>query len=728
MSQVDDVEMWLGRIETAKKARYDAEAEWERNRQMIQASTYTDLPKPYARVWVNLMLSIVKTMVPNLYFKAPEFTCLPMRPQDEKTYLVAQEIINYYARTGQLKQQMKKVVLDALVCTYGVLKVGWVMEDVDLNLDVDPESGDREVTDDSEEMPLSSVQRNQIKGGIGLRPFQIRVSPWNFLRNRGSTSLKNASWVAERVFLPLQEVKNDPQYTNKSNLRSNAVPSMTASQTFGEGYILTERGTDQYTMEGRALSDPDEELVEMWEIWDRASEKRIVIARGGHKPLCFKDWPYDLDGRFPYIEVQFNDVPDEPYPISFCSSFREIISQINIISSYELEFVKRSVGHLGVDSNIVDEIEIERIRAGEPVGVVCSKGPPADAFAAVGGVPLNPDLKFVHAKAEANLETISGASDALRGGEAPAGQLATVAKLQATGTSLKVGEMQDIVSDAMIEWAEMVDMLAKQLCDKPTAIRISAEDGFSWKTFTQQDIKGRYEYGIIPGSMLPQNEDQQQQQALNLLNLSAPFIAPGSLQVNGAVLYNEVLRKYKFPNAKKILGIEPPPIPQDPTEENFDMLTGGSPPVSPKENLQQHKQVHMAYMQQYMQQPNADPAVVDRLMTHLQATDQMIQQQQMQQLQQLVQQKQLHDQLTGKAPAGPPGPGQPPPGAPPTGGPPGPAEQQPGPKRGPGNGGPLQPGPARPRLMTNKPPSMGHMLGQQQRSAPGAPGNGIGIH
>lgn len=713
MSQEEDVEKWLGRIEVAKRARYDAEAEWERNRQMMQASTYTDLPKPYARVWINLMLSIVRTMLPNLYFKAPEFTCLPMRPEDERTYRTAQEIINYYARTCGLKPEMKRVVMDALVCTYGILKVGWVMEDVDVDLDVE-DSGQKTITDNSEEFPLSSVKRDLFKGGVGLRPFNVRVSPWNFLRNRGSTSSKNASWVAERVFLPLQEVKDDPQYKNKGDLRSNAVPSMTASQTFGEGYILTERGTDQYTMEGRALSDPDEELVEMWEIWDRATQKRIVIARGCKKPLVYKDWPYDLDGRFPYIEVAFTNVPDEPYPIAYCTSFREIISQINIISSYELEFVKRSVGHLGVDSNVVDEIEVERIRAGEPLGVVCSKGPPADAFAAVGGVPINPDLKYVKAAARANLEEISGASDALRGGDAPAGQLATVAKLQATGTSVKVGEMQDVVSDAMIEWAEIVDMMAKQLCDKPTAIRIAAEDGFSWREFDKQSIKGRYEYGIIPGSMLPQNEDQQQQQALNLLNLSAPFIAPGSLQVNGAVLYSEVLRKYKFPNAKKILGIEPPPIPQDPTEENFDMLTGGEPPVSPQENLMQHKAVHMAYMQQLMQQ-QGDPAVINRVLNHLKATDAVIQQMA---IQQAIQQQQLHAALTGQPPPGAPPGAQPP-------GPPGGPEQQPGgPQRGPGNGGPMKPGPARPRLMTTKPPNMAHQLGQQQRSAPSV-GTGI---
>lgn len=705
---MEDVELWLGRIETAKRARHDAESEWDRNRQMMQASTYTDLPKPYSRVWVNLMLAIVRTMMPNLYYKAPEFTCLPMRPQDEKTYQTAQEIINYYARTCGLKPEMKRVVLDALVCTFGVLKVGWVMEEVDVSLDVE-EDGTNTVTDDSEERPLSVVKKDQFKIGVGLRPFNVRVSPWNFLRNRGSTSLKNASWVAERVFLPLQEVKDDPQYTNKGDLRSNAVPSMTSSQTFGEGYILTDQGTDQYTMEGRALVDPEEQLVEMWEIWDRATMKRIVIARGAKKPLVYKDWPYDLAGRFPYVEICFTNVPDEPYPIAYCTSFREIVSQINIMTSYELEFVKRSVGHLGVDGNLVDELEIEKMRSGEPLGVVISKGPPADAFQNVGGVPINPDLKWVHAKAEANLETISSVSDALRGGQAPQNELATVAKLQAAGTSNKIADMQDVVSDAMIEWAEIVDMLAKQLCDTETAIRIAAEDGFSWKKFTKQDIRGKYEYGIIAGSMLAQNEDVQQQQALNLLNLSAPFIAPGSLQVNGAVLYNEVLRKYHFPNAKKILGIEPPPVPQDPTEENFDMQTGGEPPVSPTENLQQHKQVHIAFLQQEMAKgPQADHELMQRILNHLKATDGMIQQQM---IQQAIQQQQIHAAMTGQPPPGASGPPQP--GAPPAG-----PERQPGspPQRGPGNGGPMRPGPARPRLLTNKPPNIGQMAGQQQRS------------
>lgn len=699
MTQEEIVQKWLGRVETAKQARSDVEEDWEKNRQMIQASTYTDAPKMYSRVWVNLMNSIVRTMVPNLYFKNPEFTTLPKREADERSYRTAQQMMNYYARTTGLKTEMKAVVRDALVCTFGALKVGWIFEEVDVSVELQ-EDGSKEVVDDSEEHPTIAARQVTLPAGIGSRPFCARVSPWNLLRNRGSTSIKNANWVAERIFLTREEVMADPQYQNKADLMTNAVPSVSATQTHGEGIISTDRGSDQYLEEARALADPDEQLVELWEIWDRISRKRIVVARGNRKPLVYKDWPMELEGRFPYIELMFSSVPDEPYPIAYCSVFREIVQEINIISSYELEFVKRATPHVAVDTNVVDEPSMEALRSGEPVGVVKVRGNVRDAVTNVGGASLNPDLKWVHVKAEENLQGISSVADFIRGGAADPGELATVAKLRVGALSMTVQEMQDVVADAMVEWAEDVDMMAKQFCDTPTAIRIAGEDGFSWKNFTKTDIAGRYEYQIVPGSTLPLNEDTAKKQALDVFNLSAPFIQPGSLAINGAQLFKELARFFKIPNIERILGLEKPPPPADPAEENFLIQEGGSPQVSPDEDFDQHRQIHVAWLQQLQQAPQPDTAMIQRLIDHLKATDQLQQQVMVQQL--------LKQQMMMQAAAGMAG---------------GPSERQPGSPiaRGPGNGGPANNGPIRPRMMSEQPPDLSHQISQAGRSQPNVP-------
>lgn len=683
-------QLWLDRIKNARTARTHCEEDWEENRRMINASSYIDRPSQYDRVWVNHMLSLTRIVVPLLYYKNPEFTCLPMREQDEPRYRVVQEAINHWAKVIKLKHPAKEAILDALVASFGCLKVGWVIEEVELKVAVD-EAGNKTVVDESKDIPLSAAQVHLVQAGIGSRPFTLRVSPWNIVRNVGSTSIKNASWVAERIFKRLGEVKKDKQYKHTKDLRPNATPMMEARDFSGDGMISMNQNGDDIAA-ARALIDPDDELVELWEIWDRSDPsepKRYVIAEGVDKPLLEDDWPYDLDGRFPYIELRLVDVPDEPYPVSFLSAVKELIRELNIISTYELDFVKRANPRVAYDKNVItDENEIQALKRGEPGNVLGINGDPNRAFAQVGGANLSPDLKWVHMKAQENLQLISGIGDIFRGGEAQPGELATVANIRSQALSVMVQDLQDRVSDMMVEWAEDIDMLAKEYCDKPEMIRITGQVGFSWTSFSKTDLQGKYEHQIVPGSLQPMNKEVELKQRLDFFNLVAPFINPMEMQINGKELVRAIAEVFPIKGLNKILMDEQPPPPAVPAEENFLIQEGGSPTVSPEEDFDEHLAIHTQWLEQLLSNPSVDPALIYRLKKHIVDTYQ-------EQLKQMALQ-QMMGQGMGM---GMGMPGQP--------------TQL---NRGPGNGGPANNNPIRPRLMSEQQPTTGGILSATNRS------------
>jgi hypothetical protein len=694
-TQEERTRFWVDRIKKAKQARSDQEKEWSENRDMCNSVSYRDTLSEHSRVWKPIFLSTLNVVVPHLVFRAPQFTALPKREEDARTYQIAEMHVNHAVAVTSLKRHAKQAVQDGLIASVGYLKVGYIVDHAKVKVKVDDESGNVEVVDESKGHGLSGLKVEERTIGVGSRPFTVRVSPWNLIRSRGSTSVHNAAWVAERIFMRHEEVRANPYFKNTANINSNSIPR-DELKGVNAAAVIASSSTDEAIEEGVALADPDDKLVELWEIWDRVNNKLMVVVDGHDKFLRDEPWPYDLNGAFPYVELQFIKISDIPYPIAFLSICKDLVREANIIASYELDHVKRATPIVTYDKNRTDEDTADQFAAGGPVRAIGVNGDPTNAFFVVGGAPLNADLKWVDMKNESDIDAGWGIPDFMRN-RSHNGESATLSDLKAQSAGVRIEDMIDTVSDWMVEWAQLIDMIGKQFADRETSIRITGKAGFTWGKFTKEDIAGEYEYQLVPGSLQPVNRDVMREEMLKLFNLLASFIDPAELKINGTALVRKILELWPMHGADKILNSEAPPPPADPAEENFLMSIGGNPVVSPQEDIQDHRNVHLSYVDELRRQPQPDEALIARVLDHVKQTDRM-------EVQLLVEQ-QMEQMAAAQAMGGM-------------------AERQPGqpgngPPRGKGAGGPAANGPVRPRQFNTETTSRAGVRASAQQPAPG---------
>lgn len=689
--------MWRERIRRAQRARAENEKDWAENRDMCDQSSYNDGPKsPFKRFYKNVMLSTMNIMVPSLYSKNPTFTALPKNDTSRSTYKATEMYVNWAAKETGLKWAAKDAMRDGLIATCSYLKVGYIIEPLKVEVEIS-DDGQVEAKDASEPQPLSVYKTQQRWGGKGSRPFTMRVSPFNLIRSRGSTSIKDAAWVAERVYIRLEEVKANKFLKNTSDLKPTALPF--GSDSDGGAQAMIRAGEDgQAVTEGMALSDPDDELVELWEVWDRVNGEYFVMADGHPKFLRAPGpWPFDLGGSFPYVEFQFIRITDVPYPKPYLSMIKEMAKQLNILSTYEMIHVKEAIPKTGYAEQMLDEADIDAYKSGVPNTLWKCKGNPADVFHTHPGAELSESLKWVHLKLEDDINLMASIPDFMRGGAGAQGELATVAKLKAEASNVRLEEMVDVVTDGLLEWANLQHMLGKQLLDEQLEILITGSATMKMQSVSDRDIDNSCSFELIPGSFQPVNRDVQREEMLKLFNLLASFIDPMSLQVDGKALLMKIADLWPLPGMDKIVGAEEPPPPADPSQENWLLENGGNPQVSLKENFDDHLQLHQQFLMEEQAKPEPNLTLIAKIEDHITDT---IEAQQLAIAQEQLKLQAMASMMDANA-AG--------------------AEAQPGApaKPGKGAGGPAGNGPIRPRQFNSSTPTSAGKMGQAGRTSPG---------
>jgi hypothetical protein len=686
----DDGEFWSARIDRALEDRAADEDDWNRNLEMAaSAKVVMEGVEDSDCIYVNGLLSTQRYMVPNLVFQNPSFLVKPKRKDDETTFRLAQACANGAAEDVDLEEQAQDGIKDALYTDNGILKVGWVNENVDVEHAFEEDGSDR-FEDKSEQVPLSVTKPEHITIGLGSGMTTYRVSSWNFVRSVGSTCIDNAAWVAERIYMRLEDVLQIPGLQHAEQIESNATPKNRGEHATGRR--ISARSRSEVTA-AQALADPNDQLVELWEVWCRHCRKVFLICPGVHKALRVTDWPYDLNGAYPFIDLQITRLPDQQHSISYFTAVRSLIEAKNKIASFMLLQAKLSVGKTGINTNMVDPEEREKLRQGDAGTTFDCNGPVAEAVGTYMPPDLHNNLIVIMQYLENAIAEMTGTADFIRGANPSDDKLATTVKAQQAASNVRVADMRRRVGRWLTRWARLAIMLHKQFLDETLSVRVAGTDGFEWVEFSGTDLHGAYDFSVVPGSMQPVDIETQRMQMNDAINVLGPFIAPGSLQING----NELVRPYveTFPTAvaDKILGSVPDVPPSDPEVENWWLAHGGNPPVSKREDFMAHRAAHAAAIQFLLAEPEPNLRAIDRLKRHLEATDEVEQQVALEALAKAQMEMQMAAAAAGAG--GAPGEG--------------------GVKRGPGAGGPAAGGPLRPRMLAERQTDATKKTGAAQR-------------
>lgn len=570
-------EIWLDRIHSAfqwRANRLNGDRQWQKWYRMYQGDHWSDLNQDSAwvssdnvrdRITVNKTGSIVLSMVPFLISRDIKFLLKPSRPQDGDSAAIQQHLLNYSWREMGALRQVKRSVYDAVIIGHGVVKVAYSF-DVDEN--VDPDAGFLTYE--------SFVKKDS--------PFIRRVNPFYFVFDPSApdADLESARWCAEMFLRPLPDVLADELYNSEVRELIRGGAYAPAALTMRS----QEPPTNPAPYSAYDSMLPEDNLVVLYEVWDKKFKKRYVFADNVPRPLLEAPWPYEYLDNFPYELVSYIPIPNEPYGIGIPKWIEDQQHELNRVRTSMFEHRRRFNRKYLALEGMIDEEEADKFIDGEDGTVVYGRDP--RAITVVQDGQMSNDTPLTEVAINSDLQELSGQDVLIRGG---------LLQSRATGTeaSLRAGLFMGKLGDRVAQIEEFVEAIALQVLKhikanflKPKVVELVGPLGDKWPVeVTAENIQADVDVEVESFSAPKTDEDidkQQWIQVLQIVNQAQPLIDSGRLRIDVNELYALVLEKLGekeitrfFPEAFGGTSPSPLPLSQAP-------LQGGdasSPPASP---------------------------------------------------------------------------------------------------------------------------------------------------
>lgn len=253
------VTQWQSLIRQGMKFQecYADAKNWERYKKYYRQQFKSSL------VPVNLVFSMLRSLVPQVYFRNPRVVVTPTRPGllSELNARVIQRVDNWIIREIGMKYQYKRMIQDAFLCGTASGILGY-----------DSEFGIDSKQSEGQSLTLSQFNDNgeRIEYNANISPgmpWFLRARPEDVIYPWGCTGPDNARWYAQRVMRPLDDIKQDSKYSVPRDLKGSYIPTVTTAD-----------GTQQLYSKDGAPKENVTEWVELFECHDLSTGKVCVIT------------------------------------------------------------------------------------------------------------------------------------------------------------------------------------------------------------------------------------------------------------------------------------------------------------------------------------------------------------------------------------------------------------------------------------------------------------------
>lgn len=546
---------WVSDIKLGLRQRNakDREKRWDRNYQWFKGEYDKGL------IPVNLVFGICRSLIPQVYFKAPKILVRPRpgNPNEYQRRIAAAKILEstdtYLIPQMGLKKTLKLATLDVLLYNVGILKVGY--HSVFSEFSVGPSTETQELLQAVSEMtgePATLPERDEAEMAKYYKysyhelvkpdqPWVLRVSPKDFVVPVGTKKIEEAPWCAFRFVKRLDEVKLSPVYKNTKELRANATLRI-------EGENLT--SPTEYRQSG---GQPDDDYVECWEIWDKRDGTIRVVADGHDKFL--RDETHDLEMTGLPVEIlQFNPDGDDFWGISHVDAIAPQVAEY--IETRTQEMWHRKINNLKIliDKSMLPPEEIAKIESGNIGSIVLVNGAPQSAVYAFTSA-ISRDFFKNAEDIFADLKVIIGYNRNQGGEFEQSRRTAEEIKTVRSNNQLRDDELRDIIADMLADLFQnkIHPLLFQNWTDQRFVEVTSIQAQVPWIPFTGAQIRGNYDVTVVPDSTLPLNKQQEKEQAVAVFQMFK-----GDPLVRQDALYRQTIEKFE--------GLDPEQLMKTPQE------------------------------------------------------------------------------------------------------------------------------------------------------------------
>jgi hypothetical protein len=519
---------------------------WKRNRTYVNdgADSRADDGEG-GLVRVNLVASVVNTIQPNVYAKAPEVSVQPEERITPSEYAglkgfarTLELVLNRYAvRGAHLKMRGKEAVRSALTSTTGWVKVIYQKDkrsdplvrnrinDAQDNI-LKIEQLLRETKDEGQ-CDQYRAKMAELRQQIQALESQVEVVV--------SEGIVIDNVAPEHIRILDASVRTIDEYTQSSAIAHGVYMTVGAYKAAFGGKEppkkarrfnadAQDEGGDaptEHDTGGRVGMDTDDELVLVWEIWSK-DDLTVYTLCDGASEFCRAPYQPESLGQqwYPLFPLQLWRVNGYLYARALVDNLIELADEYNTRRTVAAEHRRKNgpVRLFNKAAGITDE-EIATINgrgAGtDVIGITTDPGQPlANQLGSLPEIPYNPQM-YDTSDILRDIEMVSGAQDASRGGVNKA-KTATEAEIMSMGMQSRTGEQLDSIE----EWlTSILTYCAQLLLLNMTEAQIKAKFGEEavWPELSKQDLFEQVMVQIRAGSTAKPNKMRERDQWLQFL-------------------------------------------------------------------------------------------------------------------------------------------------------------------------------------------------------------------
>lgn len=551
---------------------------------------------------LNEIYPVVQFNLPAIFFRNPRVFLKPrnkffiakrrdpisgklveVQLESEKSAKTQEALLNYSLQEIRYKQEVRKVLLDALLFRFAIMWHGY--------------KGDFGMTEEKSIF----VKNDQV--------FVQRLNPMQFVMDPTVpiSRIEEARWVGRSFTIPLMDLLEDDTLdvdkklikgkigfgnkveADKDSMKINAtdfVPTpLQPGGPVGQGDSTIIGGSAGVRsghklidfVDGDFATSPGARFVVIHEIFMRPTKKErregkpgkiLLITEEQRKPLRVNDWPYKAEG-FPAKVLQFNEVPDDHFGLSDIETYGSIADHKNLVINQQIRNAEQlNKTWVGISREGANEEDVEKAQNGENTIVTFESGDVRQRmFVASGGGGASQELYLLDGRIEKNLQDKSGVSDLKRGFLQSGEESATSVKLRAAGSSARPAYRQDLMADFLRESTTYINQLLKQFVPIKDAVRILGTRDIQWSNdFTKEEIQAEVDVEIDVFSMLPENPQEELRNLMTVLQLGVDALnnpnVTTKLQQEGTTfnlspIIEEILNRLKLKDPEIFRGIRP---------------------------------------------------------------------------------------------------------------------------------------------------------------------------
>jgi len=627
-------------------------------------------------VRVSRFYPLIRQIIASIAFNYPKMFFSVEEEGGENVSEILERASTNLFNLMDVKPHVHQAIFDALFCG-----VGW------LRIDYNPPGDDMippYVTNDAMHEDLTSVNR--------IAPGFVHLDPLCPPHKLG-----HARYIREKMWVPLKQLRDDPNVKNKKELKATAVEKR-QDIGFGEPGVENDENSDERARK-EAIENGDFVFVERWH--NRMDKKMVMFADGLREPIMEMDHPFtkmsfpqvtdalgfpmfEDDGMTPvldiesgeqapgwlvehgfqFIPVKFDLHPDSFYPLGHLKYVEDIQEGIVESLSRQSSLLKRTARQGIVQKS--ETLENPNLKESLRRGVDGEWHDVEDInnFKELqyGNVP--PDQLRYEDRLRSYEEEITRVTDLVESGATP--RTATEASLIATQISVNREWMESTVSKVYEDITRNSFQIMGDPRYTPENFLINvAPDGqpVLRRTLASMDFLWEYRITTAAGSTQPLFEQIQQDQFLQFYDRASQRPSFDQLELDkmlassAEVDVDKLIQSGEDPEATRAAQLENDRI-------IARSMNGNAQSADPGVLPEQDHPAHMTTHQQYQQNPSYQQLVqaaqqvnAQQIPTNPQAA-QIVQviDQLMQQHMQVHQQHQAQ-QVQGPAPAAQPGGG-----------------------------------------------------------------------